>query len=111
MAHGVPEVEDAAQATFALVLRHNVGLDAARFDNGRTEHSGITGEDGFRLAPDPLEQAAARDHSVLDDLVQARAELASWQRGEQRRINRDERRLVKGNDEVLAEREVDANFS
>ena len=91
VADGVAVVEDAAQPAFALVLRDDVGLDPARLDDRRREHRRVAGEDRLGVARARRSNSvAARDHPVLDHLVQARAELAPRQRAQQQRI--DERR-------------------
>ena len=45
-----------------------------------TEHGWVAREDRLRVARDAIEQVAAGDHAVLDDLVQAGSELAPRQR-------------------------------
>ena len=65
----------------------------------------------FGLARDPIEQLAAGDHAVLHHLVQARSELAPGQRAQQQRIDDHDRRLMKGADQVLAERQVHADLA
>ena len=76
-----------------------------------TSASGFARENRVDVAPDAIEQIAARGHAVLDDFVQAGAELAARQRFEQRRIDGDERRMVEGADQVLAERVIDAHLA
>ena len=56
VADGVAEVEDAAQAALALVLRHDVGLDAARLDDGRHEHRRVAREDRLGVAREAIEE-------------------------------------------------------
>ena len=58
-----------------------------------------------------IEQRAARDDAVLDDFVQAGAELAAGKRGEELRVDDHGRRLMIGADEILARGVVDADFS
>ena len=63
------------------------------------------------MRADPIEQRAARDDAVLDDFVQAGAELAARERGEELRVDDHRRRLVIGADEVLAGGVVDADLA
>ena len=107
----MPVVEDAAQPALALVLRHDVRLDAARFDDCRREHRRIAIEHGLRLARQQFEQAAARDHSVLDHFVEAGSEFTPGQGLQQERVDDDETRLMEGTDQVLAERMVDPHLA
>ena len=68
-------------------------------------------EDRRQAGREPIEQRPAGDHAVLDDLVEAGAELAARQRGEQLRIDRHRQGLMKRADQVLAERVVDADLA
>ena len=63
VADGVAEVEDAAQPALALVLRDDIGLDAARLDDGRHERpSGSRAKTALVLRAQAIEEIAAGDH-------------------------------------------------
>ena len=76
-----------------------------------TSTAGSLCEDRFGVACQAIEQIAARDHAVLHDFVETRAEFTPRQCLEQQRIDDDERRLMKRADQVLAERVVDADLA
>ena len=108
---GVAEVEDAAQARFLLVLRDHVRLDPARLGDDRGQHLGFTIEDRAMLLRDTFEERGAGGDAVLDDFIEAGAELAARQRAEHRRVGDHRVRLVEGADQVLPERMVDADLA
>ena len=103
---GVAEIQQAPQAALPLVLRDDVGLDAARRRDDGDERVGLAGEDGVEVPVDPVEQVPVRDDAVLDDLVQASPELAARQRPQHQGVGDDGNRLMERSDEVLAERMV-----
>jgi hypothetical protein len=97
----VAEVEGAAQAGFALVLLDDPGFDRARLADDRHQRLGVALEQRLQRAGDTREQIRARDHAVLDDLVEAGAELATRQRAEERGIDHDQRGRMERADQVL----------
>jgi len=111
MAGCVTEVQHPSRARLPFVEAHHIRLDRARLADNRHEHRRLACEDGVHLAIDAFEQVAARRHAVLDDFVQAGAELAARQRLEERGIDDHHRGLVKCTDQILAERVIDAHLA
>ena len=111
MADRVAVVENAPKTALALVFRDDIGFDATRFFDRRREHRQVSGDDRFGVASQQIEEAAAGDHSVLDDLIEARSEFAPRQRAQKRGIDDDQRRLMERADQVLAERVIDSNLA
>src|SRR5215510_7571217 len=107
----VAVVEGAAESAFAFILGDDVGFDSAGFLDCWNEDGRLLCHDRLGLARQTFEEIAARDHSVLDHLVEAGAELAARQRAEEPWVDDDERRLVERADQILAERVVDADFT
>src|SRR5205085_10495739 len=98
-------------AAFALVARHHVGFDLTRASDEMCKLSYIELLEAFDLAVDAIKQAAVADDAVLDGFAEAVAQLAFGQAGKGRRIDDDERRLMKRADEVFAERMIDARLA
>src|SRR6185295_15596580 len=111
VARGVPVVQNTAEPGLPLVGGDDVALDAAALGDHRDQDIRVAAEQRLEAAAHAVEQSAARRHAVLDDLVEARAELAAWQRDEDLRIDHDVARLVKRADQVLAGRVVYADLS
>ena len=111
VADGVPEVQNPAEAGLAFVGADDLRLDPGGLGDGGEQHRGVPGEERPGAGPEPVKERAARDHPVFDDLKQARPELAPRQRGEHGGVGHDYGRLVKGADQVLAERVVHARLA
>ena len=106
----VTEVQHSPRARFSFVGRDDRGFDAARFGDDRGQGGRRALENGLPLGRDAVEQRRARGHAVLDDFVQARAELPAGQCRQHQRIDDDGVRLIEGSNQVLAERVVDAHL-
>jgi hypothetical protein len=95
----------------ALVRRHDRGLDAAAVGDERRDDGGCRIGQARSLAIEPHEQVGAAGDAVFDHLVQAGAVLAARQRSQEQGIGDDEARRVEGADEILAGREIHADFA
>ena len=98
---GVPEVEHAAQASLALVLRNHVCLDPTRLGDDRDERRWVSCEDRRQVSGESCEQIRAGDDAVFHDFVEPGPKLPSGERGEQLWVGNDHDRLVERPDEVL----------
>ena len=107
----VAEVQNASQAGFSLVSRHDLGLDAARLGDDCGQRGRLVREDRRVILSDLVEEARARCHTVLDDLVKASAELPPGERCQHRRVDDDGVRLIERADQVLAERVIDPDLA
>ena len=111
VSYGVSEVQRSAQTTLALVLRDDGRLDPAGLCDDGDKGIRFSREDLGEVLTDPLKEFTARDDAVLDDFVEASAELSPRERLEQLRIGHHDDGLVKRSDQVLAQRVIDADFS
>src|SRR6266852_5929104 len=111
MADGVAEVQNFAQPGLGFVLAHDLRLDgAAAFDHD-LQQFGIEFQQFGQLAFEQLEQGRIVNDSVLDDLGKAGAELPRGQGAESVQVAEDQARLMKGAHEVLAGRNIYADFA
>src|SRR5215475_10995820 len=108
---GVAEIEDAAQAGFALIGRDDLGLDLATARDDAGEQRRIEPGDPFQILLDQGEQVRVADHAVFDRLVKPRAQLPRGQAAQNARINDDRARLMESPDQVLAERVIDRRLA
>ena len=107
MCHRVAEVQDAAQAALLLVLADDGRLDFARARDHVDGSFLLEREHGIGMLLKIREEVRIVDDAVLDDLAEARVDLALRQRLHHGEVHEYGLRLVKGPDEVLAERVVD----
>jgi hypothetical protein len=106
----VPEVQEHAQPRLPLVLRHHAGLDRAVALEDRQQPLELAAEQPLALALERLEQPRIADRRVLHHLRQPGAALAQWECRERCGVDPDQTRLMKGADQVLAPRHVDAGL-
>ena len=111
VAKGVAEVEDGAQAGFALVARDDAGLDLAASLHGVREGGGVAGAQLLHVAFEPGEELHVGDGAVLDNFGQPGGQLARGQGAQRAEVAHDGARLVEGANEVLALRMVDGGFA
>nr|GEU28520.1 hypothetical protein [Tanacetum cinerariifolium] len=111
VAERVAEIEDGAQAAFALVLAHDLGLDFARAGDGIREGALVARHQQADIGFDPVEERGVDDGAVLDHLSQAGRQFAVGQGFQGGRIGNHCARLVKRADHVLAQRMVDAGLA
>eukprot|EP01022_Parablepharisma_sp_SALTPOND_P033114 TRINITY_DN881_c1_g1_i23.p1 TRINITY_DN881_c1_g1~~TRINITY_DN881_c1_g1_i23.p1 ORF type:complete len:1292 (+),score=465.19 TRINITY_DN881_c1_g1_i23:16524-20399(+) len=111
VAEGVAEVEDGAQAAFALVLADHVGLDFAGALDRVGQGGVILGDQQLDVGFDPVEEGRIDDGAVLDHFGDAGREFARGQRMQRGGVGDDCLRLVEGADHVLAQRVVDAGLA
>ncbi len=111
VAEGVAEVEDGAQAAFALVLTHDVGLDLAGTGDRVGQRRAVARHQLADIFFDPVEEGAVDDGAVLDHLGQAGGQLALGQRVQGAGIGQYHVGLVERADHVLAQRVVDARLA
>jgi len=111
VAYRVAEIEDHAQAVFALVAVHHAGLDA----DGRGDHFleglGVAGQDRIGILFQEADQGAVADDAGLDALHEAGAELTLGQSAENRDVGEDPEGMVETPDQVFALRQVDTGFA
>ena len=70
MADGVAVVQDGAQATFALVLPDDLGLDLATVGDDVRQSLGIEPQQPRQRALEPAKQRRVSDDPLLDHLGQ-----------------------------------------
>ena len=107
----VPEVQDPAPPPFALVGGDHLGLDSTRCGDDVHQELRLPREDLRQAVCEPVEERPIGDDPVLDDLVEARAQLAAGQGVEQLGVGDDRGGGMKGADQVLAERVVDPDLA
>src|SRR6266568_4490810 len=111
MANGVAEVQNFAQPGLGFVLADDLCLDGtAAFDHD-LQQFGIEFEQLGQLPFEQLEQGRIVNDSVLDDLGKAGPELPRGQGAESVQVAQNQPRLMKGADEVLAGRNIHADFA
>ena len=112
---GVAEVEDHAQAGFALIGGDHFGFDLRAGEDDARDGGDVLRvrriEDDISVSGEMPEELGRADDACLDGLLEAGAEFACGKGGEGVRIRQDGERVVKAADEVLAGAEVDAGLA
>ncbi len=115
VAEGVAEVEDHAEAGFALVGGDDVGFDADAGGDDAGEEGGVLGvgggEDAVGAGFEEAEELGGADDAGLDGFLEAGAELAWGEGGEGGGVGEDGEGVVEAAGEVFACEEVDAGFA
>ena len=96
------EIENGAARLFALVAGNDLCLDLAGTANGVDEGVWLAGDEIVHAPLEPSEEARVGDHTVLDHLGKAGAELAFGQRAQHTHVRHHGAGLVERADEVLA---------
>jgi len=107
----VAEVEDFAEAGFALVFGDDCSFDfeAARNDVG--EGIGVAAQDGEQIFFEVGEERGVGDDAVLDNFREAAAKLAFGEGFESGGIDENEARGIKRTDEIFAFGKIDAGLA
>ncbi len=102
VADRVAEIQHRPQAgLLTLVMRHDIGLQAAAPGDDLTDRRRVLGQDRLGMVFEVVEEVRVEDHAVLDHLGQPAAQLAVGQGREGRRVDPDADGLVEGPDDVL----------
>src|SRR3546814_1328762 len=108
----VAEVEQRADVPrLALVGGDDARLGRNTMGNRPMPGFAVAGEQRGAVRLAPGEKDGIVDQAVFDHLGIARAQFARRQGGERRRVDQDDRRLVKGADQILAGGDVDRSLA
>ena len=112
MAEGVAEIQDFAEAGFALVAANDLRFDfeAAR-DDVWSESGRVAAKDGVEVLFEKGEEFCVGDYAVLDDFGEAAAVLAFGERLQHGGVDDDQASGIESSYEILAFRKIDAGFS
>ena len=111
MTEGVAKIEDFAQAGFALILRHHLGLDFTGALDHPGQSLGLPGQYRWQVLFNGIEVGCIANHAVLDHLGQSGTVFTRLQSVERIGIDQHRTRLMKSTDHVLAQWVVDSRFT
>jgi hypothetical protein len=111
MTEGMAQIEQGAHAALPFVGGDDFGLVAARTFDGIDQRRRLARQQPVNIFFEPEKKFRIANEPVFNDLGQAGAQFALWQRRQRIGIDDHRLRLVKRADHVLAERMIDPGLA